>query len=297
MMDENNGNQDHPLFKKMEKLFGTIKEQIEKADDEKISPEDRNLLRVLENRAVDEALAIAEKACTTPEELEEQLSSVRSVQKRWRETGRVSRRDFAALNDSYREACDKVYAKRSILEEAEREALAKAVSAIEEIIGDCADAGWDTDAAEVAAKVVGAFHNYRELDVKAPGYEELGTKLQGLIRSQLESEPAAYKGTALDPERSAAAREKLIAKAENFAPEAPSQSEGKTPEEIAKELQDALAKRALGHSKLGGRTADEVVGELRAEWAEVGLVPGAAGTALTERFQQICERILAGEGE
>jgi len=62
MMDEKNGNQDHPLFKKMEKLFGTIKEQIEKADDEKISPEDRNLLRVLENRAVDEALAIAEKS-------------------------------------------------------------------------------------------------------------------------------------------------------------------------------------------------------------------------------------------
>ena len=57
-----NDNQDHPLFQKMEKLFGTIKEQIEKADDEKISAEDRNVFRLLENRAVDEALAIAEKS-------------------------------------------------------------------------------------------------------------------------------------------------------------------------------------------------------------------------------------------
>jgi len=54
--------QDHPLFQKMEKLFGTIREKIEQADDDAITQEDRNLIRLLENKLVDEALSVAEKS-------------------------------------------------------------------------------------------------------------------------------------------------------------------------------------------------------------------------------------------
>ncbi len=265
--------------------------------EEKYSEEAENL--EAKKTLIAEALKVAESECTTPEELEEQLTAIRDVQKRWRGVGRVAHREFAALGDSYREACDAVYAKRSILEEAKRAEQAAAVAAIEENIGACADAGWDSDAAEVAANVVGVLQSYRELDPATPGYEELGAKVQGLIRTQLESEPGAYKGTMLDPERSASQREKLIAKAEGFAPDEPEKTEGKSPEEIAEQLRAALADRALGGvlSKLGGRSARDVVAELRAEWAQVGLVPGAAGTALTQRFDAVCERVLAGEGE
>ena len=265
--------------------------------EEKFSEEADNLEAKTE--LIKEVEALAAKECTTPETLEEHLGAIRDLQGRWREIGKVAHRDFAALNDAYREACDKVYAKRSILEDAKREAEAAIVAELETQISECSDAGWDTDAAEIAAKVVDVVQKYRELDSSMPNYEELGNKVNSLVRTQLESEPAAYKGTVLDPERSAAAREKVIAKAEAMAPDEPEDDEGKTPEEIAEKLRAALADRALGGvlSKTGGRPAADIITELRAEWAEIGLVPGAAGTALAERFEAVCARLLSAESE
>jgi hypothetical protein len=265
--------------------------------EEKFSEEADNL--EAKTQLIKEVETLAAQECTTPETLEEHLAAVRELQGRWREIGKVAHREFAALNDAYKEACDKVYAKRSILEDAKREAQAAVVANLEEKISECSDAGWDTDASEVAANVVSVVHTYRELDAAMPGYEELGNKVASLVRAQLESEPAAYKGTVLDPERSAAARESVIAKAESMAPDEPEENEGKTPEEIAEKLRAALADRALGGvlSKTGGRPASEIVAELKAEWSEIGLVPGAAGAALAERFEAVCARILGAEGE
>ncbi len=265
--------------------------------EEKFSEEAENLEAKTE--LIKEVESLAAQGCETPETLEAHLAAVRELQSRWREIGKVAHREFAALNDAYREACDKVYAKRSILEDAKREAEAAVVAELEEKIGECSDAGWDTDANEIAAKVVDVVHRYRELDAAMPGYEELGGKVSSLVRTQLESEPAAYKGTVLDPERSAAARENVIEKAEAMAPDVPEDDEGTSPEEIAEKLRSALADRALGGvlSKTGGRSASEIVSELRAEWSEIGLVPGAKGTALIKRFEDVCSRILASEGE
>jgi len=265
--------------------------------EEKFSEEADNL--EAKTQLIKDVETLAAKECTTPETLEEHLGAVRELQGRWREIGKVAHREFAALNDAYKEACDKVYAKRSILEDAKREAQAAVVADLEEKISECSDAGWDSDASEVAANVVSVVHTYRELDSAMPGYEELGNKVASLVRAQLESEPAAYKGTVLDPERSAAARESVIAKAESMAPDEPEENEGKTPEEIADKLRAALADRALGGvlSRTGGRPASEIVAELKAEWSEIGLVPGAAGAALAERFEAVCARILGAESE
>lgn len=265
--------------------------------EEKFSEEADNL--EAKTQLIKDVETLAAKECTTPETLEEHLGAVRELQGRWREIGKVAHREFAALNDAYKEACDKVYAKRSILEDAKREAQAAVVADLEEKISECSDAGWDSDASEVAANVVSVVHTYRELDAAMPGYEELGNKVASLVRAQLESEPAAYKGTVLDPERSAAARESVIAKAESMAPDEPEENEGKTPEEIADKLRAALADRALGGvlSRTGGRPASEIVAELKAEWSEIGLVPGAAGAALAERFEAVCARILGAEGD
>ncbi|MCP4447235.1 MAG: DUF349 domain-containing protein [Myxococcales bacterium] len=263
--------------------------------EEKFSEEAENLES--KTQLIKDVQELAAKECTTPEGLQEQLSAVRELQGRWRDIGKVAHREFAKLDDSYKEACDKVYAKRLILEEADRQAQAEMIASIEATISECSDAGWDSDAAEVAAQVVSIRQSYRNLDAAIPGYEDLGVKVASLIRSQLESEPAAYKGTALDPERSALAREKIIVRAEEMAPDDPEDNDGKSPEEIAEKLRAALADRALGGvlSKTGGRPAAEIIGELRGEWAEIGPVPGAAGTALVERFEAVCERLLAGE--
>ena len=260
--------------------------------EEKFSEEAENL--EAKTLLIKEVESLAAQECETPEALQEQLAAVREMQSRWREIGRVAHKEFTAINAAYKEACDKVYAKRELLTKAEREAEAAVIASLEEQISECADAGWDSDAADVAKKVVAIRQGYRDLDANIEGYEELGARVATLIRSQLESEPAAYKGTALDPERSAAAREKIIAKAEEIAPE-PEDNEGKSPEEIADKIREALADRALGGvlSKTAGRPAPEIVAELREQWSEIGPVPGAPGTELVARFDAVCERILA----
>ncbi|MBI2422908.1 MAG: lysine--tRNA ligase [Candidatus Hydrogenedentes bacterium] len=53
---------DNPLAQKLEKLFTNIKEKIEQADDQVITPEDRKLIRLLEEKLVDEALLVVEKS-------------------------------------------------------------------------------------------------------------------------------------------------------------------------------------------------------------------------------------------
>lgn len=225
--------------------------------------------------------------------VEEQISAVREIQRRWRDIGNVARQEFEALGEAYKAACDAVYAKREAAADAQREAQIAVIKTLEEQIVTCADAGWDSDAGEIAKTVLEVRATYQALEPSIDGYEELGAKVASLIRSQLESEPGAYKGTALDPERSKEAREKLIAKGKAWAPEELNTSSA-SPEDIAAKLRGALADRALGGvlSKTGGRTPEELVAELRGEWATIAPLPGASGAALLEQFEAVCTGIL-----
>lgn len=66
-MDQENGMQDHPLFKKLEKVVSSITEMIEKADDETITPDDRRLVHLLGAKGLDKALKVADEALTLAE--------------------------------------------------------------------------------------------------------------------------------------------------------------------------------------------------------------------------------------
>ena len=128
---------------------------------------------------------------------------------------------------------------------------------------------------------------------------ELGPKVETLIRTQLESEPDAYKGSVLDLDRSKEAYEALIAKADQLAPQEEEEDDDKNPEQMAEKLRAALADRALGGvlSKDSGPSAAERVEALRSEWAQVGPVPGVAGSSLNERFEASCKLALGSQGE
>ena len=45
--------------------------------------------------------------------MEEQIAAVRSLQRKWRDIGKVAHRVYAEINEAYNVACDKVYAKRA----------------------------------------------------------------------------------------------------------------------------------------------------------------------------------------
>ncbi len=225
------------------------------------------------------------------DEIEGQISVVRGLQRRWRDIGKVAHKEFAALGDAYRAACDQVYGKRSAIEDAKKAADQELVASLETKIAECSDAGWDSDAAEIAKSVLDIRSTYLGLDASIAGYSDLGAKVSSLIRSQLEAEPAAYAGSVLDPKRSIAARKGILEKAEQFLPEEDSQEA--TAEEIAEKLRSALADRALGGvlSKTGGRSSQEIVADLKEEWEAISPVPGPEGTMLQQQFEKVCSKL------
>ncbi len=230
------------------------------------------------------------------DEIEGQIQQVRDMQRRWRDIGKVAHKEFTAVGDAYKKACDEVYGKREAIADAAREAARAIVNDLEKKIVDCSDAGWDSDAEDIAKQVLEIRSSYKEMDSQSEGYEALGAKVDTLIRAQLESEPAAYAGSELDPKRSAQARAKLIEQAEELLP-AVEDSDEKSAEEMAESLRSALADRALGGilSKTGGRSIPEMVTALRADWEKIPPVPGAPGTASEQRFTTLCETLLAAE--
>lgn len=232
-------------------------------------------------------------------DVEEQISAVRSLQRRWRDIGKVAHRAFEELNEAYKSACDKVYDKRAAAEEAAKAAERALITDLEEQIVECSDAGWDSDASEIAQNVLDIRSRYMQMDTSIEGYQELGPKVQNLIRSQLESEPAAYKGSALDLDRSKAAYEDLISRADELAPAEVEKSGEEKPEQMAEKLREALADRALGGvlSKQAGPSARDRVAQLRVAWSQIGPVPGATGSSLRERFEASCQLALAGEAQ
>lgn len=228
------------------------------------------------------------------DEIEAQVQEVRSMQRRWRDIGKVAHKEYTPLADAYKKACDEVYGKREAIAEAASEADRAVIVDIEKRIVECADAGWDSDADEIAQQVLAIRTSYLELDKSLEGREGLGAKVDALIRSQLESEPTAYAGSVLDPKRSSEAREKLIAQAEEFVPSQEEEEGDKSPEEMANSLRAALADRALGGilSKDDSRSIAEIVSELRESWALIPPVPGASGSASEKRFTALCDQLM-----
>lgn len=243
-----------------------------------------------------ELIKEVEKIAEADGDVEEQINAVRALQRNWRDVGKVAHRVYEEVNQAYKLACDKVYAKRTALEAAAKAADIALITKLEEDIVECADAGWDSDATEVAQNVLDIRTRYQQLDKSIEGYDELGPKIDALIRSQLESEPDAYKGSVLDLDKSKEAYEALIAEADELAPEDVGEADTSDSESMAERLRDALADRALGGvlSRDAGVSAVDRIAEIRAKWVLVGPVPGAAGTALNERFAASCALALGG---
>ncbi len=244
--------------------------------------------------AKQELIKEVEKIAVADGDVEEQLFAVRALQRQWREIGKVAHRAFEELNDAYKVACDKVYNKRTELQEAENAAKLLLVTMLEDEIVECADAGWDSDADEIAKKVLDLRSRYLQMDQEIEGYQELGPKVESLIRSQLESEPDSYKNSVLDLDKSKASYEALIAEAEALVPQEEKAEDSEDSEGMAEKLREALADRALGGvlSKDAGPSAADRISELQAKWPLIGPVPGAEGSALQERFAAVCSQVL-----
>jgi hypothetical protein len=120
------------------------------------------------------------------------------------------------------------------------------------------------------------------------------------VRDQLVARwPDRFRGSDLDPEASRARKEKLVARVEALASEAPAPTASLSGDELARRLKEALAARTIGgagEAEARSRNAVEEVRSAQAAWNRLGPVPGDAGTALEERFRSACQRVLGPTG-
>jgi hypothetical protein len=118
------------------------------------------------------------------------------------------------------------------------------------------------------------------------------------VEKALEACPAAFRGTALDPEDSRRKREALCERVEALASRADTGvSRDASLEEMVAQLRRAFDANALRDratdAAAAGRAALEEFRGARAAWERLGPVPGEAGKGLEERFRQACQRFDA----
>jgi len=261
-----------------------------------------NLARKQEVCAAIEALAEADM------EWDEVVDKLKELRQGWRQIGHVPREDYAALAARYREAGDRVFARRQQAEQARRD---ESLREVEELIGKLdtamqqagADAGWEEGAeAEDGSRdaMVAAALELRsallELDEHASEHRE---RARALIRAAVEANSAAFAGTDLDPQQSRRRRERLIERLEELIPKETEavRIEQLSAEEVAAKLREALAANALGIVTEEERPVADIVDEIASSWQLLGPVPGREGLELNERFEVARQRVLDDYGD
>ncbi len=248
------------------------------------------------NRAIEEKQAVVDKAeaLLSSTDWDAAVEMVGELRHQWRRTGQVPPRQFAELSERFKNACDGVFRARDEARDAVKNAERAEIEALRAATQEALSAE-PIDAPALAGKTLELRNAGKRI---AGDHSEAGRELRAAIdelcRRAIETQPAAFRGTELDPDASRRRKEKLCARVEELVQvETPQEGPPTTAEDMAARLRAALADRALGgvlskHS--GGRSADEVVREARESWARLGPVPGPEGLALEQRFEQACQR-------
>jgi hypothetical protein len=213
------------------------------------------------------------------------IAQIKELQRQWTDIGFVPRRDADAVYRAFRTACDALFAKRDQARDVEADAH-RAVR--------------DAAAAELAAVIAAPIGEpdivSRALAARDRAREAggLGREVADMLQHVVSAHPSATAGTELDPSRVRAARDKLIARAEELMPKAAaSASPAASPAELAAQLKDAMRANAFGDLRFSGRDPVEVVDELRVQWSE--LAPFAEtddDRARAARFATVCTQVL-----
>ncbi|MBI3931968.1 MAG: DUF349 domain-containing protein [Acidobacteria bacterium] len=244
-----------------------------------------------------EALCVRAEALAESTDWEAAAAEVRRLQTEWKAIGPVARKKSEAVWQRFRKACDAFferYKRKDALaleaKRAEREAVCRE---LEELI----PAEGSPVPEDLAAKVVALQGRLRQ-GVSLPHDEEeaLARRFVEARNRLVAGHPESFRGTELDPETSRTRKEKLCARVEALVASAEAGGEGDlSGESLARRLKEALAANTMGAGadvEARKRAEAEEVKSAQAAWNRLGPVPGAAGTALEERFRSACTRFF-----
>lgn len=204
----------------------------------------------------------------------------KGIQKTWRDIGHVPRKDADRFYKRFKAACDGVFRKLHTMEAQRRAAEAERIlAARDEAAATLASGDVPPEA------LVGLWSAVRGLADAA-----LVAKCREACVRALESDPAAFAGTELDPASAMRRKAKLCERIEAFAG---AQAE---PQSLAKQLETALASNALGLQD-GAATSQHEVERARAAWDRIGPTPGEGGAAMDVRFAAACSAVAGAHSE
>jgi hypothetical protein len=249
------------------------------------------------NQAKKEALCARAEELADSREWERTASEIRRLQAEWKTVGPVRRNKSEQLWQRFRTACDRFfdrYKRRDEIEleahQADREAL---VQELESIVPE------GTDPSAVPADLVDRVRSLRTRwnQTGSPvrhGADPLTGRFVAALERLQTTYPDSFRGTELDADASRQRMEKLCARVEGLAAEAPVADAGSS-QALAAMLREALAANTIGGragEESKWRTMADEVRQAQASWSRLAPVPGEAGRQLTERFHKACNRFF-----
>ena len=250
-----------------------------------------------------QALCAQAEALADSTDWETAAAEIRRLQAEWKTVGPVRKNKSEAIWQRFRGACDHFferYKHRHQIELgsklSERESL---VTGIEALAAADAAAGPPENLGEHAAASWTQWTRLPALPREV--LEPLTRRYHNAIAKLVETFPAAFGDTPLDPEANRRKMESLCARVENAVGGEPEfAAAAASPTAIlAARLREALAANTIG-GRPSGRHADDAkwraavedVKDAQNAWGRLGPVPGPDGHALAERFQKACNRFF-----
>jgi hypothetical protein len=220
---------------------------------------------------------------------------LKEMRREWRRIGPVPQKEMSRLGERFHQATERLASARErqriSLGESRRAALAAAMADLAMLLD-----GGAADGARIAAATAALRAAVRELEsARLPLDGSVSERLQGLILRAVEVDPAAFRGTDLDPEISSKRKEKLCQRVEGLLPDEKLAADGDATSaaDLAERLRAALAQNALGVARANQAHSLEVVREAQEAWRRLGPVPGTHGVELEHRFRHACDRVLS----
>ncbi len=250
-----------------------------------------------ENLRKKEALCEKAEALRESTDWEATSAELKRLQAEWRTIGAVKKSRSDAVWQRFRAACDVFFDHYKNRDEHARQAAQEARAAIcselEALLP--ADAADPTAPPELPARLLAAQTAWRQAgSLPQDAMAVLDERFTRVRDALLEVFPAAFQGSDLDPEASRSKAERLVARVEGLLQELlPATPQASSAAELAARLRDALASNTIG-----GRDAVEAKWQSAATelesaqgaWKRLGPLPGDAGRALAQRFDEACRR-------
>jgi hypothetical protein len=257
--------------------------------------EDRKQRRTAgaQNLEKKQALCVKAEALAGSSDWDAASAEIKALQGEWKQVGPVRASQSDAVWQRFRAACDLFFDRYKRRDELADDALVAARETL------CAEVeGLVAEPAETLAdKVLAAQASWRQAKaVSREKGEALNARFADAVARLVETQPAAFAGTELDPEVTLKKMEKLCARIE--AAHAAAAPEGHEPvvADLAARLREALASNTIGGRDAAlakWREATAEVEATEAAWQRLGPASGSSGHDLRERFERAKATFLA----